>query len=631
MWVSTRLLQTGKPVNATTKCLKPILLAILTVYMASSVGLAQSPDARAGRNRTRYDSKSFYVPMEDGVRLAVDVYFPEDFDKAVKYPAVMELTRYWRGMVVPGTKKVREVLSPIDKAMLANGYVIVRVDVRGSGASFGLRMEEYGPDEVRDGYALVDWVSKQPWSDGNVGAKGISYTGTTAELLASSNHPALKAVIPGWSDFDLYASPGRPYGMFPSGFLKIWGKMVGMMDNHDGRILGGNIRPVEGFESDLSGALKAHANNPDVYEMVRQAEFVDSVVGDSAPMNECTSLHWKDEIEKSNVPMLVFASWLDAGTADGALIRLQNYSNPQKVVILASNHGGQFHASPFVVSRKTVPSVPSVAEQIQMRLDFLDHYLKGAKNEVPSWPAIRYFNLNEEKMQEAATWPIPGTKKTTFYLRGKGALSKLKPDEDTAKDDYRVDFGASTGFKNRWMTQMGEPVLNLDNRARSEKRLLTYTSEPFKSDTQMTGSIIAKLHLASTHKDGSVLVYVSLIDSAEQTPEGKQPKSRYLTEGGIRLIHRKEKKDPDFRGTAPFHSFRENDAMEMVPGKTEEVNIRLLPTSVLIKKGQRLRISIAGHDDSIFERIPTEGEPVLTIQRNSSLPSLVELPTIGPH
>ena len=74
------------------------------------------------------------------------------------------------------------------------GYALVLVDARGSGASFGMRRFELAEDEVRDYGEVVDWIIEQPWSNGRVGAYGVSYAGNTAEMLAVNMHPAVKAV-----------------------------------------------------------------------------------------------------------------------------------------------------------------------------------------------------------------------------------------------------------------------------------------------------------------------------------------------------------------------------------------------------------------------------------------------------
>ena len=69
--------------------------------------------------------------------------------------------------------------------------------------------------------------------------------------------------------------------------------------------------------------------------------------------------------------------------------------------------------------------------------------------------------------------------------------------------------------------------------------------------------------------------------------------------------------------------------MPLVPGEIAELKFGLLPTSVLIKKGHRIRIAIAGHDRSVFARIPANGTPTISVSRNSQSASFVELPVVA--
>lgn len=73
------------------------------------------------------------------------------------------------------------------------------------------------------------------------------------------------------------------------------------------------------------------------------------------------SIEYQAEIERSKVPMLIFVSWLDAGTADWTLFRFRHFSNPQKVLIMAGMHGGAGHASPYRVSTEPLPPMTIVA------------------------------------------------------------------------------------------------------------------------------------------------------------------------------------------------------------------------------------------------------------------------------
>jgi putative CocE/NonD family hydrolase len=562
---------------------------------------------------------SEYITTRDGTRLAVDVHLPASRAPGTRLPAVLELTRYWRASEDPTTGVRRPSLGSLDRFFIANGYAVLKVDARGSGASFGTRPGEYGPQEVRDGWDVVEWVTKQAWASGNVGAYGTSYSGTTAELLAAAEHPAVKAVVPGWSDWDLYTSPARPYGLLTA-FAEEWGQLVGAMDRNDQTVMRGLVRRVD---ADTSGALRAaavreHAANPAVGRWARETPFRDDRFQGGPSYAELGPVAWKKEIERSNVPMLVLVSWLDAGTAEGALDRLRTLRNPQKLVIMASAHGGIAHASPFTVSTTRVPNNPSADEMARMRLRFFDHYLKGVRNGADEWPAVRYFTMGTEDYRDSPTWPLAGTSVRRFYPDAAGVLAAGTPAR-AGSDRYVVDFGVNTGAGNRWATQMGRPVLGLDDRGAMDARMLTYTTAPLTEDMHIAGSPTIELIVSSTHADGAVIVYIEDVD-----PSGR---SRYLTEGGLRLIHRKLSRDTLF-GVTPYHSFERRDAEPMRPGQTARVSIRILPTSAVVKAGHRLRLAIAGADSAALGRVPAEGTPTLTIHRGPRDASVLELPVV---
>ena len=82
------------------------------------------------------------------------------------------------------------------------GYALVVVDVRGTGACFGTRDSFRSPRERADYKAIADWIVAQPWSDGRIGATGISYLGAACDFLASTGHPAVKAIAPLFAVWD---------------------------------------------------------------------------------------------------------------------------------------------------------------------------------------------------------------------------------------------------------------------------------------------------------------------------------------------------------------------------------------------------------------------------------------------
>lgn len=564
------------------------------------------------------DFSSYYILTKDGTQLATDVYKPDN-NSISKYPALLIITRYRRSIQDGKTGEPISTLSALDKHLLASDYVLVKVDARGSGASFGTRPTEYGKQEVLDGYDIVEWVISQNWSDGNVGAYGTSYTGTTAELLAAVNHSAVKAVIPGWSDFDVYSSPVRPYGAIATNFIKKWGETVGNFDNNNVKELGVSVRPVNKDKNLFESAIDEHAANPDVFEKALAAEYRDDEISGGETWADIGPIYWRNEIEKSNIPMLVFASWLDAGTVDGALLRYQNLNNTQNLILMASTHGGRYHASPYTVSQTPLPPQPSEFEQYELRRIFFDYHLKGQENGVNDWAPIRFFNLGEEKYHTTNAWPPTDFVYQILYMDKDKSLVK-RNGVDIGVDEYIIDYGVSTGKYNRWLAQMGQPILELDDRQEMDGRMFSYTTKPLNEDLQVTGYPVVKLKLSTNHKDGIVFVYLEDVD-----PTGK---SRYLTEGGIRLIHRKITPNPYFVNDLPYHSFNRLDAELMSPEEVTEISFYMWPISALIRKGHRVRIAIAGADAGTFDPISNKRGQIIKLYRGGSIPSQVKLPVI---
>src|SRR5438046_8448079 len=123
--------------------------------------------------------------MRDGITLAVDLYRPVLADPV---PTILEHIPYRKDDITgPG----RDALY---RALAARGFAIVRVDVRGTGASEGVAVDEYTQAEQEDGGEVVAWIAQQEWSSGAVGAWGMSYGGFSAIQLAGRRPPALKAI-----------------------------------------------------------------------------------------------------------------------------------------------------------------------------------------------------------------------------------------------------------------------------------------------------------------------------------------------------------------------------------------------------------------------------------------------------
>src|SRR5262249_46511598 len=161
---------------------------------------------------------SLYVTMRDGCRLALDVYLPHAKPGAQRPPArlptILILTPYYRRFKLkhgaPAGTESSPTASKWRALFVPRGYAVAVCDVRGTGASFGTRDSFRSPVERDDFREIADWIVCQPWSDGSIGATGISYVGAASDFLASTGHPAVKAIAPLFAVWDTYADHFYP-------------------------------------------------------------------------------------------------------------------------------------------------------------------------------------------------------------------------------------------------------------------------------------------------------------------------------------------------------------------------------------------------------------------------------------
>ncbi|MEX2496782.1 MAG: CocE/NonD family hydrolase, partial [Woeseia sp.] len=138
------------------------------------------------------------IPMPDGVRLAADLYVPTGAPGATRFPVLLEYLPYRKD-------EARGRNYPLYSYFVKRGYIVARVDIRGTGNSEGrLIPYEYSDQEHEDGEAVIAWLAGQRWSSGNIGMFGISWGGFNAIQMAMRNPPALKTIIAVDATEDLY-------------------------------------------------------------------------------------------------------------------------------------------------------------------------------------------------------------------------------------------------------------------------------------------------------------------------------------------------------------------------------------------------------------------------------------------
>src|SRR5262249_48327581 len=159
---------------------------------------------------------------------------------------------------------------------------------------------------------------------------------------------------------------------------------------------------------------------PSMYTATRQIAFSDDeIAGAGMSLVELSIPGVAAMLRKARVPMLIFASWYDAGTVQGTLQRFHDYPGPQRIFIGAWSHGGAFNADPFLAAG----AGPS-AEQQQRReaLRFFEHYLKDASDGGIAASTLSYYTIGATRWQATDVWPPRGLRRMTYYLAPDGQL-----------------------------------------------------------------------------------------------------------------------------------------------------------------------------------------------------------------
>jgi uncharacterized protein len=121
-----------------------------------------------------------WISLADGTRLAARLWLPEGAGPA---PAILEYLPYRKG----------DALAVRDHGhatwLAAQGFAFARVDVRGTGDSGGVILDEYTAQELADGAEVVAWLAAQDWCSGAVALFGNSWGGFNGLQIAALRPP----------------------------------------------------------------------------------------------------------------------------------------------------------------------------------------------------------------------------------------------------------------------------------------------------------------------------------------------------------------------------------------------------------------------------------------------------------
>lgn len=572
--------------------------------------------------------KSVYLTMRDGVQLAVDIYLPRNRKKGEVLPTILHQTRYWRAPQLRFpfsvfSKGLLGATGKFVKRFIEQGYVVVNVDVRGSGASFGVQPYPWWEAEVKDGAEILDWIVKQEWSNGKVGSLGASYSGTAAEFLATNKHPALKAIVPMYSLFDVFEDNAFPGGVHHVWFTNSWGKANDAMDANElpenykkmKKVIKG-VKPVAVKQKKgvLKMAVLSHQHNGNVNDYALNIDYRDDVTGTTKRVNgnDFSPHNFVKLLDESGVAVYSYSGWHDGAYQHSAIKRHLNLrGDKHKLILGAWEHGGAFLISPFTRTRAGFDHAGEI-------LKFLDYHLKGLDTKVYEEERVHYFTMGLERWQANRSFPPDYVKDKIFYLNGKqfGA----NPSETDQKLELVADSSFGTGDLTRWKALNGKvrsPYTYADWSERT-KKLLHIEGVELSADMEVTGHPLVELYVRSSKPDGSLFVYLEDVD--------KNGTVRHVTEGEIRFSHSKlSEEKPLYADNTPNRSHLRADASYMQTGEVRKIVLDLLPVSYLFKKGNKIRLGFASGDKDHFEIINPEGY-LIELLNGKGMPARLVLP-----
>jgi putative CocE/NonD family hydrolase len=472
-----------------------------------------------------------WIPMSDGCRLAAKIWLPEDADND-PVPALLEYIPY-------RTSDWTAVGDSTRHAYFAgHGYAPVRVDIRGSGNSEGVLLDEYLPQEQQDAVETLAWLAAQPWCTGTTGMFGISWGGFNSLQVAARRPPSLAAIITHCSTDDRYADDVHYMGgCLLSFYMLSWASTMLTINGWppDPDVVGESWRDLWRQRLEESPpfieAWMSHQRRDDYWKQ-------GSVCEDYAAI-ECA--------------VYAVGGWADA-YRNTVLRLLAGLPGPRKGLI-----GPWGHQYP----EDGVPG-PAIGF-LQEALRWWDHWLKGIDTGIMDEPMLRAW------MQE---WIPPAPFAAEWPGRWVGDPSWPSPHVTAREEPFAfpvaqvsgsaaagADAGAWCGFG-----APGDPAL--DQRAEDGVSLCS-TSEPLEERLEILGVAEVELTLASDRP--AALVCVRLCDVA---PDGS---SLLVTRGLLNLTHREGDERPQ----------------PLVPGERYTVAVRLNSIAHAFAPGHRLRVAVS--------------------------------------
>jgi len=586
-------------------CVLPLML-IAAAGLAPGIATAQAPAAAPVDDLSppvRHHAIFFarrltgYLPARDGTQLRYSVLLPKGKGP---FPVIVNYSGYDPGSIGGAAYMDDNTAMSVDldRTLVAAGYAVVGVNARGTACSEG-QFEFLARSYGEDGYDAIEWLARQPWSNGAIGMANWSWAGMSQLATASERPPHLKAIAPGMPLGDARLDSWFPGGVPAPGFVDGWWNFLhsrwdaaraSARAEGDARCLAQVARNYETAETNrVPAVLIRHPLRDDYIEIRNLASRTAQIT----------------------VPVLSMEAFQDEAVIS-RMGYFQETLDPSRLWYVQTNGAHDL----YVATR--------FREQL---VAFLDHFVKGQANGFELTPHVQvwiegsyqgpaeamYENLTPRMTFTHPTYPLPVTP-LPLMLSSAGQL---------------VPGQAGTGAGDGFDYPIRGPGVNYEYgkdgweppKPEWQRGTLAYTTAPFDHDVVAYGPASADLWLTASTADADVQVTVT-----EVRPDGQE---MFVQRGWLRLSDRAQ--DPE-KSTVlrPWPIDRPETMLAMVPGAPALARIEVQKFAHAFRKGSRLRLWIdtpSQYGGSLFapQSVPTR----ITVLHDAGHPSRLVIGTVA--
>jgi uncharacterized protein len=528
-------------------------------------------DARLGLE-VRRDVR---VPTRDGLTLSANLFLPRTLSGAV--PAILNTDPYRKD----------DWSAAWDLSLAAyfaeRGYAYCRLDVRGTGSSDGVALDEYTEAETLDGHDTVEWLAAQPWCTGAVGMWGLSYGGFTSIQVAATRPPHLRAIVPVQATDDRYTD--------------------------DVHYVGGAMSVSELAQYAVSQvAMNALPAPPSVWgdawlERWRERLEATPVWLFEWARQQRDGPYWRlgslaPDYGRIEAAVLQLAGWMDE-YVDAALRIQASCTNAvgRRTIVGPWVHGNAHSAYP-------APNIDWLHETVR----WFDHFLKGIDNAVDAEPALTWFHREPTPPERFPARLKGAWRATSAWARATPAHRVLHLGPGTLADGpaapgldtfAHLPTAGSRGGSLCWGAGHPPNGLAADLRLEADAGP-SYAGEPLAEPLDVLGVPVAVLHVSASQPVAHLVVRLG-----DVAPDGA---IEQVSEGILNLTHRESHAQPT----------------PLEPGRSYEVRVPLRAAGYRFPAGHRVYLSVASAHWPVIWPSPGTGD--ITIHFGDEQPSRLELP-----